>query len=108
MAIETQLHISAEQFESTINNGVAVVDFYAEWCNPCKMLAPIIEDLAKTYEGKANVVKLNVDEAQDIAEQYGVMSIPTVIVFKDGEEKQRLMGFHPIDDLKQAIDNFID
>lgn len=108
MAIETQLHISAEQFEPTINSGIAVVDFYAEWCGPCKMLAPIIEDLAENYDGKATIVKLNVDEAQDIAAQYGVMSIPTVIIFKDGEEKQRLIGFHPIDDFKKAIDNYIE
>lgn len=108
MPIETQLHISAEQFEATINNGVAVVDFYAEWCNPCKMLAPIIEDIAESYKGKANVVKLNVDEAQTIAEQYGIMSIPTIMIFKDGKEKQRLVGFHSIDELKQAIDNYID
>jgi len=69
-----------------------VVDFWAPWCGPCKMVSPIIEELAKDYEGKVAVGKLNVDENVQTAGQYGVMSIPTVMIFKDGKPVQSLIG----------------
>ena len=73
-------------------SGGVVVDMYADWCGPCKMMAPVVEALASEYEGKAVVGKLNVDDASDIAGRYGVMSIPTVIVFKNGKPVAQQVG----------------
>ena len=70
-----------------------LVDFYADWCGPCQMASPVIDELAKQYEGKIKVAKLNVDQLQSLAQQYGVMSIPTVIIFKNGQEFKKIIGF---------------
>jgi thioredoxin 1 len=70
-----------------------LVDFHAPWCGPCQLAGPVIDELAKEYEGKAKVVKLNIDENPQTAQKFGVMSIPTVIVFKEGKEFKRLVGF---------------
>ena len=70
-----------------------LVDFWAPWCGPCKMAAPVLEELSKTYEGKITVMKVNVDDNQQIAAQYGIMSIPTTVLFKDGKEVDRHIGF---------------
>jgi thioredoxin 1 len=69
-----------------------VVDFWAEWCGPCRMVAPVLEDIATQHEGKLRITKLNVDDAPDIARRYEVMSIPTLLVFKDGLLKKRMIG----------------
>lgn len=69
-----------------------LVDFYADWCGPCKMMAPVVEQLAEEMDGKAKVGKLNIDENMDIAEKYSVMNIPTFLIFKDGQEKARMVG----------------
>lgn len=71
----------------------AMVDFFADWCMPCKMAAPVLEELAEEYEGKVKIAKVDVDRSQALAQKYGVMSIPTVIVFKDGQEAERQVGF---------------
>ena len=96
--------LDSNNFNEEIAKGTVVVDFYAEWCPPCKMLGPIIEDLAKDYEGRASVCKLNTDDSSELAKQYGVMSIPTVIIFKDGEVKESINGFKPKQELVKAID----
>ena len=75
-----------------VKEGVALVDFWAPWCGPCRMIAPIIEELANDYDGKAKICKVNTDEAQDLAVQFGVRSIPTILFFKDGELKAQLIG----------------
>ncbi len=76
-----------------------LVDFWAEWCGPCKMIAPILEEIADEQGESLKIAKLNVDEAQDIARRFEVMSIPTMILFKDGEEAKRIIGAKP----KQAL-----
>jgi thioredoxin 1 len=86
------LVLTEETFKGTIDSGVTLVDFYADWCMPCRMLAPTIYAIADEYEGKVKVAKLNIDEAQGIAAEYGVMSIPTVIVFKDGKKVSQQVG----------------
>ena len=96
--------LDSNNFNEEIAKGTVVVDFYAEWCPPCKMLGPIIEELAKDYEGRASVCKLNTDDSSELAKQYGVMSIPTVIIFKDGEVKESINGFKPKQELVKAID----
>jgi thioredoxin 1 len=84
-----------------------LVDFWAEWCGPCKMVAPILDELAAEHEGKLKVAKLNVDDNPQIATRYGVMSIPTMIVFKDGQEAKRLVGAKGKGQLLQELDAFI-
>ena len=87
-------HFNDATFSQAEKSGVtALIDFYADWCGPCKMLAPVIEELAREVEPGVLVGKVNVDEAPGIASRFGVMSIPTVVVLKDGEEKQRTVGF---------------
>ena len=85
------IELTSENFD-IIKEGVALVDFWAPWCGPCRMIAPIIEELANDYEGKAKICKVNTDEAQDLAVQFGVRSIPTILFFKDGELKAQLIG----------------
>lgn len=80
-----------------------MVDFYADWCGPCKMLAPLMDELAKEYEGKAKIFKLNVDESMDTAQTYGVMSIPTIIFFKGGKEVDRTVGALSKDALEERL-----
>lgn len=90
------------QKEVLENNGLSLVDFYASWCGPCKMLSPIIEEIAEEREDVV-VGKINVDESVDLASQYGVVSIPTLIVFKDGKEYSRQVGFMPKDDILEML-----
>jgi thioredoxin 1 len=81
-----------------------LVDFWAGWCGPCKMLAPVIEELAQDYGQRIQIAKLNVDENRETAEKFGILSIPTMILFKDGNEVTRITGFRP----KREIARFID
>jgi len=81
-----------------------LVDFWAAWCGPCKMVAPVIEELAGDYQGKVKICKLNVDENRSLAGSYGVMSIPTMVLFKDGKEANRLVGFMPKDNIAKVLD----
>jgi len=89
-------HFDQETFDAALAEGkLMMVDFWAEWCGPCRMLAPMVDKLAAQYEGKVTVGKVNVDEEQELAIRYGVMSIPTVIFFKDGKEIDRKVGVMP-------------
>ena len=81
-----------------------LVDFWAPWCGPCRAVAPIVEELAKEYSGKAGFAKVNVDEAPLLASQYGVMSIPTIMVFKDGKPAEQIIGYKPKNELKKMLD----
>lgn len=85
-------HLTEAEFETSIQKGVALIDFYADWCGPCKMIAPIIEELSNDYQGRATVAKLDVDQAQGVALKFNVTSIPTVILFVDGKEAKRVIG----------------
>ena len=84
-----------------------IVDFWAEWCGPCKMIAPILEEIASEHQGNLRVAKLNVDDSPDIARRYDVMSIPTLIVFKDGEPAKRLVGAKGKGQLLQELQEFL-
>lgn len=84
-----------------------LVDFWAEWCPPCRLLAPVVEKLAKGYKGKIKIGKLNVDENQAIAEKYQVMSIPTLIFFKEGKMVDKLLGAQPEEVIKKKLDELL-
>ena len=90
--MSNEVTITDANFDSEIASGVTLVDFWAAWCGPCKMQAPILEKVAEKMSGKAKVSKCNVDEAQGLAAKFGIMSIPTLIIFKDGKESQRFIG----------------
>lgn len=100
---------NADFKEKVVDSGEKfVVDFWAPWCGPCLMMAPVFEELAGEYAGKVSFGKLNVDEAQDVAAEFGVMSIPTMIVFSGGKEAKRLIGAQQKDALKSGIDSALE
>ncbi len=103
----TEINDSSFKSEVTDSQMPVLVDFWAPWCGPCKMVAPVLEELAKEYEGKVKVVKLNIDENQGTATEYGVRSIPTLILFKDGKECERMIGVQSKEILKQMIDKVL-
>ena len=86
------LELTSGDFEATLAEGVSLVDFWAPWCGPCRMIAPIIEELAEDFDGKAKVCKVNTDEQQEIAVKFGIRSIPTIMFFKDGEMVDQVVG----------------
>lgn len=108
MASDKVLTLSNANFGAEVGSGAPVlVDFWAPWCGPCRMIAPIVEELAAEYEGKVKVGKLNVDENQAIAAQFGVMSIPTLLVFKNGQPVERIVGFMPKKELQARLNGVL-
>ena len=100
------VEITDENFEQEIVKSVipAVVDFGAVWCPPCRQLEPVIKELADDYAGRVKIGTVNVDNCRETAGKFGIMSVPTVILFKDGQEVDRIMGYKPKDALKTRID----
>lgn len=86
------LELTAANFDETVKEGVSLVDFWAPWCGPCRMIAPVIEELAEAFDGTAKICKVNTDEEQDVAVRYGIRSIPTILFFKDGEQEDQMVG----------------
>ncbi len=81
-----------------------LVDFWAPWCGPCRMVAPVVDELAEEYDGKVKFVKLNTDDNIETASKYGIRSIPTIMVFKGGEAVEQVVGFRPKSELKKSLD----
>jgi thioredoxin 1 len=104
------LHITDETFKQEVleSEKPVLVDFWAPWCRPCLMVAPALEELAVEYDGRAVIAKLNVDESVTVAGQYGVMSIPTLLIFRDGEEVERLVGARPKLAIAERLDAVLD
>lgn len=102
----TPVEITEQTFESEVLNqpGPVLVDFWAPWCAPCRHLSPIVEELAGEYEGRVSFAKVNTDESPNIAARYGIFSIPTLIVFKNGQPVKQLVGLRPKRDLKNSLD----
>ena len=92
------------QNEVLASSSPVLVDFWAEWCGPCRMVAPLVEELSEAMKDRLKVVKLNVDDNPSIAGQYGIMSIPTLALFKDGQLKERLVGYRPKSQLQQELE----
>lgn len=99
--------VNKAEFEALKNNGVVLVDFYADWCSPCKMLAPVLEELSKEYGNQVTIMKVNVDQESELASEYGVMSIPNMFVLKNGEVVKQIVGYQPKAALKQVLDAFL-
>ena len=89
------------------SSDLVMVDFWAVWCGPCRMVAPIVEELATEYAGKLKVMKLNTDEAPEVAGRYQIMSIPTILFFKNGQPVEKLVGARPKPQFKQIIDSLL-
>jgi thioredoxin 1 len=100
----TQTNFSAEVIESSTP---VLVDFWAEWCGPCKMLSPILDELASEYEGRVKIGKVNIDEHQSLATEYGVRAIPTLLLFKDGQVEEQIVGLKSKRDFKASLDKVL-
>jgi len=100
------MEVSDSDFDQMVlqSKTPVLVDFWAVWCGPCRMVAPVVEELAGEYEGKVTFAKLNVDENPKTSSQYGIMSIPTLLIFKDGAPVSNIVGFRPKAELKKNID----
>lgn len=97
--------VKQAEFDEIKNNGVVLVDFYADWCGPCKMISPVLQELSEEYEGRATIIKVNVDNDGEVAARYGVMSIPNLVLLKDGEVVKQVVGFQPKPALKALLDS---
>lgn len=97
--------LTVDTFDSTVNSGVTLVDFWAEWCGPCRMLAPLIDEISESVKGKVKIVKVNIDESPDTPTRYGVRGIPTLMVFKDGQVVDTRVGSMPKSQLSEWIDS---
>ena len=95
--------LTQSTFENVVNDGVTLVDFWAEWCGPCRMMSPVLDQLAAEFEGKAKIAKVNVDHEEKLAVQYQVQSIPMLLVFKDGEVQKKFVGVTSKSDLADAL-----
>ena len=96
-------HLNSENFDSETSKGVALIDFWAEWCGPCKMLGPVLEEVAKEVGNDAVIGKINVDEAQELAMKYAVRSIPAIFILKDGKTIQQFIGVQSKQVLVNAV-----
>ncbi len=101
-----EMVFTTQNFENEVlkSDKPVLVDFYADWCGPCKMMAPVVEELAELYDGKAKVGKLNVDNNEEVAMKYGVMSIPTLLVIKNGQVEAKMVGVQKREVLMDALD----
>ena len=99
--------VTEQNFQSTVDRGVTLVDFWAEWCGPCRMVTPVLEELQGELGDRAQIVKLNVDENPNIAQQFGISGIPTMLLFKDGQVVDKLVGASSINTYRDLINKQI-
>lgn len=107
---EKTFEITEATFEAEVLNSEqpVLIDFWAEWCGPCRMIAPLVDQIAEKYEGKLRVGKVDADQNQNILMSYGIMGIPTLMLFKDGEVAERIVGFMPLNVLEPKIAQHLD
>ena len=101
----SEVILTNQNFKEEIKEGLVLVDFFATWCGPCKMMEPVISKIAEEYKGKVKVCKLNVDDENELAIQYGISSIPTLILFKDGKQINSLIGLSSKSEIDSMINN---
>ena len=99
--------INQNNFNEKVANGVVLVDFFATWCGPCKMIAPVLEQLSEKYEGKASIYKVDIDQSMALAAKYGIQVVPTMILFKNGEPVQTHVGFAGAPQIEQLINSHL-
>lgn len=99
--------INEKDFASAIKEGIVVVDFFATWCGPCRMMSPILDDIAEELKDKVKIYKVDVDNDQNLARKFGVMSIPTIIIFENGEERQKHIGLWQYEDALDTIKSYL-
>ena len=99
--------VKENEFSNEIKEGIVVVDFFATWCNPCKMLSPVIDSLSEDMEGKVKFIKVDVDEAEKVADEFGITNIPAIGIFKDGQKQDMMVGFSPKEILSEKIESYI-
>lgn len=97
--------VDSNEFRSEIESGITVVDFFATWCGPCKMLAPVLEGLSSEMEGKSKFIKVDIDQSSELANEFQISSVPTMVIFKDGQKVEQLVGFLPKEKIQQTIEN---
>ena len=107
MASDKLRTLTDSNFDQEIKNGVVLVDFWAEWCGPCRRIAPIVEELAGQYDGRATVGKLNVDENPSVPGRFMIRGIPTLLLFKNGQLAETLVGLAPKEDIARMIDKHL-
>ena len=109
MTVAGTVKITDSTFDTEVSKAdiPVLVDFWAEWCGPCKMVGPVLEELAGELEGKLKICKLNVDENSEVSGKFGVMSIPTMVIFKDAQEKDRIIGYHTAQQLKTKLEPYL-
>ena len=95
--------LTTETFAKAIQNRVSLIDFGAQWCPPCRMMEPVVEELSQDFDGKATIAQVDVDQSQDLANLFGIRSIPTMVIFKDGKPVDALVGVHPKQTLMEKI-----
>ncbi|MDX8363997.1 thioredoxin [Cytobacillus sp. Hm23] len=100
-------HVTDQNFTTETSDGVVLADFWAPWCGPCKMIAPVLEELDQEMGDKVKIVKLDVDDNQETAAKFGVMSIPTLLVFKNGEVVDKVVGFQPKEALADLLSKHV-
>jgi len=99
--------IGSNEFENEIKEGIVIVDFFAEWCSPCKMLAPIFEELGNEMKDKVKFIKVNVDESSDIATRYNISNIPAMLILKNGEKQEIAVGFSPKEVIRGRVEKYL-
>jgi thioredoxin 1 len=109
MINDTIIHAASGTFAAEVTEapGLALVDFWAPWCGPCRAVAPVLDEIAAAYEGRVKVVKVNTDDERELARRHHVMSIPTLIVFQGGQERERLVGMQTKEELGSILDRYL-
>lgn len=107
MAGHNVVELTDENFDATVASGVTLVDFYADWCGPCKMMGPVIDELANEFSEKATIGKVDIDSAQSTAAKNQITSIPTLVLFKNGQEVEKIIGLQNLDSLRSLLNKHL-
>lgn len=99
--------VNSAEFRDEIKSGVVLVDFFATWCGPCKMLAPVLEQVSEEMNGKANIIKVDIDQCPDLADEFQITSVPTMMIFKDNVKVDMLVGFLPKERITEVIESHL-